>query len=164
MIFFKKYASIENYLLRYTILKIANFHIRLHTIVDHDKTTLYHNHPFNYISIILKGQYVEHIYNSNTYVKRSFLNFAYRSNKIYHKIESINGPVVTLFITFGKYKWNAINTLNCTESGIHLRKIKGKIKWCKIENGIWYIGHFDKEKTIQEKRHSIYQMENIIDP
>lgn len=61
MILFKPYSNIKDFLLRFTLIKIGGLHIRLHKIIDKDKTALYHNHPFNYISIILKGGYNETI-------------------------------------------------------------------------------------------------------
>ncbi len=59
MIIFKPYSSIKDFLQRFTLLKIGTLHIRLHKIMDKDRTTLFHNHPFNYISIILKNGYTE---------------------------------------------------------------------------------------------------------
>lgn len=58
---FKKYSSISGYLERFTLFKIGKLHVRVHHILSADGTIYCHNHPFHYISIILKGGYVEQI-------------------------------------------------------------------------------------------------------
>jgi len=160
MIFFKPYSNIKDFLQRYTLLKISTLHIRLHKITDKDRSTLFHNHPFNYISIILKGGYSE-IYLSNGIEKKcshTFLSVIKRSNDVYHRIDEIKGDTITFFIAYGKYKWNAVNTQVTNDYGIFERVINGKKIWSKKENGIWFIGNANKEIAENETRHSIHQI------
>lgn len=161
MILFKRYRNIKNFLNRFTILKIKSLHIRLHFIEDVDRSTLYHNHPFNYISIILKGGYTER-YLENNIIKTKdykFLSIIKRKNDVYHRIDKLNGETMTLFIAYGKYKWNAINTINDnSDDGLYLRTVNDKEVWSKRENGIWFIGNKDKSIAIIEERHSIHQV------
>lgn len=160
MIVFKPYSSIKDFLQRYTLLKIGSLHIRLHKITDKDRTTLFHNHPFNYISIILKGGY------SETYIKDSlelksthnFLSVIKRNHNVFHRIDEIKSETITLFIAYGNYNWNAFNTKNESHTdGIYQRTINNKVLWCKKENGIWFIGNENKEVAKLETRHSIHQ-------
>lgn len=160
MVFFKPYSSIKGFLKRFTIIKIGDLHIRLHKIIDKDRTTLFHNHPFNYISIILKNGYSETYIENNTEKKceHGFLSIIKRNHNIYHRIDNIKGETITLFITYGKYKWNAFNTENEEKTnGLYQRIVNGKTLWCKKENGIWFIGHHNKTEAEKEKRHSIHQ-------
>lgn len=161
MIIFKPYTNIKDFLQRFTILKIGNLHIRLHKITDKDRTTLFHNHPFNYISVILKGGYTEtYLTNKGQQTaSHGFLSIVKRNHHIYHRIDEIKKPTLTLFIAYGKYPWNAFNTENHSDSnGLYLRLINSKQIWSKRENGIWFIGHEDKDKAIKETRHSIHQI------
>ncbi len=161
MILFKKYSNIKGFLKRYTILKIGKLHIRLHTIIDKDRSSLYHNHPFNYLSIILKGGYSETLIENNEEKihKHKFLSIIKRKHTVYHRIDELNGETITLFITFGNYGWKAFNTKDEKENdGVFLRFINDKEKWAKKENGIWFIGHDDINKAKTETRHSIHQV------
>jgi len=159
MILFKPYSSINGFLKRFTILKIGKLHIRLHRITDKDKTTLYHNHPFKYISIILKGGYSEkYLVNGiEKIAKHGFLSIIIRDNTVFHRIESIDSETTTLFIAYGNYGWHAINTETSDGDGLYKRTINGISKWSKKENGIWFIGHTCRNKANEEIRHSIHQ-------
>lgn len=160
MILFKPYSSIKDFLQRFTLLKVGNLHIRLHKITDKDRTTLFHNHPFNYISIILKNGYTETYLKDGTEKKlnHNFLSLIKRDHTTYHRIDDIKGETITLFIAYGKYKWNAFNMKNeGNTNGIYQRVINGKEIWCKKENGIWFIGHANKTNAENEIRHSIHQ-------
>lgn len=160
MILFKKYISIKDFLYRYTIIKIGNLHIRLHKIVDKDRTNLYHNHPFNYISIILKGGYTE-IYLEDGIEKKfkyGLFDIVKHDNKTYHRIDNIKGDTITLFIAYGKYDWNAINRDDIIEDVVVERYVNDRKMWCKKQNGIWFIGSINKEIAEKETRHSIHQI------
>lgn len=161
MIFFKKYTDIKNFLYRFTLLKIGKLHIRIHKIVDCDRTNFYHNHPFHYISIILKGGYIDKVINDgNIKIKKyKFLSFIIRDNKQYHRIDKIFGETITLFIAFGNYGWDIIcEEKNNKDDGVYLREINGKEVWSKRYNGIYYIGHSDYNKALNETRYSIHQI------
>lgn len=161
MRFFKPYSNIKDFLQRYTLFKMGKLHIRLHKLVDEDKTPLYHNHPFHYISIILKGGYTESILeNDKTIFKsHSLLSVIKRDRNVYHRIDKLNGETITLFIAWGNYGWKAFNTKpDITQDGLFERMINGKRIWCKKHNGIWFIGNSNKEVAQNETRHSIHQI------
>lgn len=154
---FKPYSNIKDFLLRFTLFKVGKLHVRLHKIVDKDNTTLFHNHPFKYLSIVLKGGYTEHIagVGMRTHKRGSFI---LRSNNTYHRIESIQGETVTLFIAWGDYGWSAWNPGRSNHpDDIYRRMVQGEWKWAKRENGIWFIGNAEKELAKVEIRHSIHQ-------
>ena len=161
IVFLRPYVNIRGFLKRYTLFKIGSLHIRIHTILDKDKTTLYHNHPFNYISIVIKGGYVEkYIKNNEIIIKNNKLfTIIKRDSRIYHRIEEIKKPTITLFIAYGKYDWSAINTVeNTFTDGVFEREINNKILWSKRENGIWFIGNVNKDEAFNETRHSVHQV------
>ncbi len=160
MTIFKPYTNIKDFLHRFTLLKIGGLHIRLHKIIDKDQSTLFHNHPFHYISFIVKGGYRETILvDGDEKIKTNKLfSIICRKNNIYHRIDEIFGETVTLFIAYGNYGWSAINTVPSNDDGIYLREVQGERVWSKKENGIWFIGHLDKNKAMKETRHSIHQI------
>lgn len=158
MIFFKKYRSIHGFLNRFTIFKIGTLHVRIHNIESEDKTTLFHTHPFDYISIVLSGGYTEKI-RGYSFVERGFLSIAYRSHNVFHKIVSVKPNTKTLFISFGKYTWTAVDENNkwYNDCGIYERIVNGKKLYCKKKGGVWYIGNLNVDQAIIEPRASIYQ-------
>ena len=163
MVFFKRYSNIKNFLERFTIFKIGNIHLRLHKLTSKDETTLYHNHPFYYLSVILKGGYDEIIYNpetgKETIKKHKRFSIILRSKNTYHRISEINGNTTTLFLTMGRFSWKAINFGKpAFDNGIYKRIVNDKEKWCKYINGIWYVGNECMCKAINEQRLSIHQV------
>ena len=144
-------------------MKIGTLHIRIHKIMDKDRSNFYHNHPFNYISIILKGGYNDKTIDIKNgeikYHKYTIFSIIKRKYSIYHRIEEVKGNTFTLFIAYGKYKWNVLNpNVNTDFDGLFERIINGNKIWCKKENGIWFIGNKDKEIAFKEIRHSIHQV------
>jgi hypothetical protein len=159
--FLSPYKSIKNFLYRFTILQIGKLHIRIHRFDGQDKTTLFHNHPFHYISIILWGGYTERIKCGN--VSRLKVNVIgdviFRRSKVYHRIDDVYPNTYTLFIAYGDYTWNAINMQKSfLPNGIFSRKVNNKSVWAKRENGIWFIGNESRDLALVENRHSIYQI------
>lgn len=157
---FSPYVHIKDFLYRYTIIQLGSLHIRIHKLVDKDRSTLLHSHPFNYVSIILKGGYLESVLygeNIKTFA-HGFLSVIKRNKNQFHRIDNLKGVTYTLFIAYGKYQWNAINLeANSSDNGLYERMINGKRVWSKKEAGIWYIGNLDKSIAEAETRHSIHQ-------
>ncbi len=161
MIIFKPYSNIKDFLQRFTLLKVGKLHIRLHKIVDEDQTPLYHNHPFHYISIILKGGYTESILNGESKIVKShgLLSIINRDRNVFHRIDKLRGETITLFIAWGNYGWKAHSSNpDRSEDGLFERMINGKRIWCKKEDGVWFIGNADKDVAQKETRHSIHQI------
>ena len=162
---FKPYTNIKDFLHRFTIVKIGALHIRLHKIMDKDNSSLFHNHPFHYISIILSGGYTETYIDpkTNEHIIKTHNagSIIFRKNSIFHKIDELknNKRAITLFIAYGNFGWKAFNTEhNISDDGIFQRTIKGKEVWSKKEDGIWFIGNKNKEIAQKETRHSIHQI------
>lgn len=160
--FLRKYRSINGFLERFTILKIGNFHVRFHLIKTKDESSFYHNHPFNYISIILKGGYRETYLNYKADVieeTHKRFDIIRRRSGVFHRIEEIFGPTTTLFITYGKTHWTILNTnLPQHPDGVFERVVNGRKVWAKRQSDVWFIGNEDKAVAEREVRYSINQV------
>lgn len=163
MILFKGYSNIKDFLHRFTLLKIGKLHIRLHRIKDIDRSGFFHNHPFKYVSIVLRGGYTEELLTDpkNIEKKHSAGSVIVRSQKTYHKIIQCQPHTLTLFMAWGNYNWHAINpNTPIHPDGVYLRLLHGKYVWAKRKDDIWFIGHEDYYRAEEELRHSIHQVEN----
>ena len=92
-----------NYLLRwYVIPRNKYFNIYLHRFERSDDDRALHDHPWFSVSILLSGCYMEHF----KYVSklRKAGNVFWRSADTAHRIELVNGPVWTIFITGRKVR------------------------------------------------------------
>lgn len=103
---------------RYRFFQSKKFAIYLHFIAKSDEDKHPHNHPWNFVSIILKGGYIESLWKYDTvynvsgipnchyngyfitkYVRKLWKNFiAIRDAESYHKIELL-APTWTLVFT-----------------------------------------------------------------
>jgi hypothetical protein len=106
----------QPYLIRYTLFTCKYFSIKIHHILLSDYDCL-HCHPWNFISILLWGSYIEHSEKTAwshyfTYVPREELmvakrygvgNILYRPADWKHRLE-INKPVWSFVITFKKVR------------------------------------------------------------
>lgn len=109
------------YLIRFTLFPCRFFSVKVHKILlsDYD---CHHDHPWAFISIILKGGYVEHVSEKviiymwddvhygqpvETFVKTSRLygpgSILYRPAEFTHKLE-IHQPAWTFVVTFKKVR------------------------------------------------------------
>jgi len=73
------------------------FGVFLHKIMISDDDFL-HDHPNDYISVILSGSYREHT--PNGVYLRTPGHFRYRRAESPHRLEVVDGPVWTIFIAF----------------------------------------------------------------
>lgn len=89
---------------RWCIISIKNlFSINLHIIYKADEDNHLHNHPWNFISMVLWGRYVERL--EDRLVNRFPLQISYRRKNVFHKIHMLlSRKVVTLNIMFSKQK------------------------------------------------------------
>lgn len=85
---------------RWRVLELPWISIYIHGIYKHDEDTHLHSHPWSFISLILKGSYVEETING--VVNRGFLSIAYRNSKDYHKIKKLNTKTVYSLVITGK--------------------------------------------------------------
>lgn len=101
------------------VLQRFDIAIRIHEIMRSDKANEFHDHPWDYITVILKGGYVEErpVYHDGMYngTRREWHgagSVLFRRATDWHRLEVVPGvPCVTLFITF-KYrqKWGFLTT------------------------------------------------------
>lgn len=96
------------YLIRYSLFTCPWFAIKLHKIMLSDDDCM-HDHPWSFISIILRGGYVEH----TPAAKRLYGagSILYRPAPSVHKLE-IFQPAITLVITFRRKREWGFYTFN----------------------------------------------------
>lgn len=127
------------YLIRTTLFKCKLFSIKIHKVLISDTGDL-HDHPWNYMSIILKGGYYEHTQqkvsgyingNNNSYYenKKTWYkpgSILFRKGDVPHKLEIPEGKTCTSLI-FTSYKWR---------------------DWGFIQDGKWIKNQFGSYNTI----------------
>lgn len=112
-------SSPQPYLLRwYVIPRNRFFNIYLHCFLRSDDDRALHDHPWSNLSILLRGRYVEHtIAAGGIHVRREYRagNWKLRvSGCAAHRLELVDGPCWTLFITGPKYRtWG----FHCPQQG-----------------------------------------------
>ena len=88
----------DNYMHRWWIIpRNKYFNIYLHKIMSNDDDRALHDHPWWSISILLRGKLRE-VLKNRTRTPRRFIPLI-RSAKLAHRLEIVDGPVWTLFIT-----------------------------------------------------------------
>ncbi len=110
------------YLLRWWLIpRNRFFNIYLHRFMRSDDDRATHDHPWLWnLSILLDGPYAEHtIKAGGTHVCTEYTTGDFRlriGGRFSHRIELINGPVWTLFITGPRYRqWG----FNCQNGWVH---------------------------------------------
>lgn len=105
---------------RYAILETTYFSVYWHKIYEHDRDVHMHSHPWVFFGIIIKGSYIEEYIKKNSWgsilnpigislstayrTKRPF-GIVFGGRRYFHRIHRIeNGPVTSLFFTFGKHQ------------------------------------------------------------
>ena len=108
----------DNYLYRWFLIpKNRFFNIYLHKFCSSDDDRALHDHPWWSVSFLLKGEFIEHRFSSVRIIPRLFPVF--RSAKFAHRLEVVQGPVWTLFITGPKVRsWG----FYCPNGWRHWRK------------------------------------------
>ncbi len=87
---------------RWVIFQSKFFSIYIHGIYKEDNDAHLHNHPWNLLTIVLSGSYIEELENSN-FIFRNFLNIGYRNRNKYHKIFQLKTKEVKILaFVFGK--------------------------------------------------------------
>ena len=134
----RPYFHLEGYMNRYWIIPYKrnrfDIAIRLHQILRSDLDRNLHDHPWSFISIILKGGYYEIRENSlqGTYrevIKYDTGSIRYHNNESFHKlILNDNQECWTLFITFKKKQGWGFKVWDKTKNQYV------KIPWRQYEN------------------------------
>lgn len=103
----------SKYMVRYSIFSCKWFAIKIHNILLSDHVCQ-HDHPWAFVTFLLKGGYVEHTPKGSKIYGRFRLLF--RPAKYVHRLE-IHQPVWSLVITFRKTRvWGFVTP-------------KGWVKW-----------------------------------
>jgi hypothetical protein len=93
------------------LLQLFDIAARIHVIKSSDNDRASHNHPWPYITVILRGGYFEHRYDVGGVLVSSMWHgpgsVLFRWSTSLHRLEVFNGePATTLFITFKKrHSW-----------------------------------------------------------
>lgn len=88
----------ENYLERYYIIpRNKFFNVYLHKFTGSDDPRALHDHPWYSVSLLLKGEIIEHSFKGVRHIPRILPIF--RTAKFAHRLELVKGPVWTIFIT-----------------------------------------------------------------
>lgn len=157
---FPDYKSLVGYLHRTTLLKVGRLHIRLHRILSPDATPFLHSHPFDYLSIIVRGGYTERT--ESGLKKYGVGSLLFRSHKTHHRLEAVEPNTLTIFITFKRDGgWSIKKTLECPDwiqydTGVYKRKLFGKIRFCKFDQ-FWHTAADSEEQALASTKPSIDQ-------
>ncbi len=85
----------QPYLERYYLFKVGGYGLFIHVFFDSDIDDV-HDHPWVWGRIILSGRYREHHHDGTSTVCGPG-HFIFRAARELHRVELIDGPVVTLF-------------------------------------------------------------------
>lgn len=98
------HAPLGDYLRRwYVVPRNAGLNLYLHEFVRSDDDRALHDHPWDNASMILRGEYDEHM--PGEVIRRSAGDVVSRSAADRHRVELVNeAPVVTLFATGPKIR------------------------------------------------------------
>lgn len=118
-------GGLENpYMFRwYVIPRNPIFNIYLHIFMRSDDDRALHDHPWLNFSWLIAGTYVEHQIlqgGINLKIQRFACDWVFRrTGKLAHRIELVDGPCTTLFITGPRYRsWG----FHCPQLGwVHWR-------------------------------------------
>jgi hypothetical protein len=133
------YFHLEGYMNRWWLLKPRKWlpiSARVHEIIRSDDDRALHDHPWSYVSIILRGGYWEHTPDG----KRKYYgagSILYRPYTSIHRLEIPEGTTATTLFIMGPYK-----------QGWGFHTPEGKIPWRE------YIGEEAAQEAEQElKQH-----------
>lgn len=96
----------KGFMRRYFLFRSRYFSITINNIRRSDGTDMFHNHPYSYISLVLRGEYIEELVNKDRsviFLTRSTGDVCYRHKSTLHRIHKAYGEngVWTLFIRWG---------------------------------------------------------------
>lgn len=123
--FHLQHADGSSYMERYWVVRLGRrwnkdyglIGIRLHHILTPDLDRVLHDHPWAFISVVLRGWYIEHRPVTNSPCFDGEMEKTYRTIRLVrsiafrwwtdrHRITTVStGGVWTLFVTFPKMQW-----------------------------------------------------------
>lgn len=138
MIWFKKVKTIKDktgelIFERFAIIQCSFFAFYIHKIYREDRDPFPHNHPWNYISMILWGGYTELLViepgvasSKSVMVHRRMFSFSKGDRHCFHRIFQLHRkPTITLFFTFGTWlQWYYLNKEGLLVTNEEFRVVK----------------------------------------
>lgn len=110
----------DPYLLRWFVIPrnpVCNVYLHLFLRSDDDRAL--HDHPWASISLLLDGEYTEHLADNQKRLLRAGDMRVRMSGKLAHRIELHKGPCWTLFVTGPRYRqWG----FHCPQGWRHWRE------------------------------------------
>lgn len=164
----KEYNHLLNYLHRWTVCKIGSLHIRIHHILSSDGTPFLHNHPFWYVSVIVRGGYTEQVLVGDEIkmIEHCAPAVILRKPSTYHRIISVQGACKTLFVTWLSEGWNLVRhkAVVAPQSykvpvceGVYIRTINNTRVYSKFSRGMWFVGSEDRQMAVAATKLSVHQ-------
>lgn len=100
----------KNYLIRFTIIKTKSFSLKIHKALMSDPANL-HDHPWNYISLILWGGYYEETKGGRRKWYRPLSLLIRNANNPHRLIIPHNRYCISLILTFKrKREWGFVDS------------------------------------------------------
>lgn len=97
----------QDYLKRYTLVRTPFFKIYLHHILRSDTDRNLHDHPWNFVTLILSGGYVEEFKRDKNSKQKTLYHgpwsLLFRPAKVLHRLE-MKEPTYSLFLCGRKFK------------------------------------------------------------
>ena len=91
---------------RWSMISTKWFSVYLHGIYKEDQDKYLHNHPWNILTIIIYGSYIEQLENDLVKI-RGIFNIGFHGRSSYHKIKKLlSKKVYSLAIVWGKHDDN----------------------------------------------------------
>lgn len=81
----------------YVIPRNPYFNIYVHKFMQSDEDRALHDHPWYSVSVLLKGEFIEHSLKGVRHIPR--IAPVFRTAKFAHRLELVKGPAWTIFIT-----------------------------------------------------------------
>jgi hypothetical protein len=98
----KTFSGINGpYLTVFVFLRLGRLSVCVHHFHRGDEERDCHDHPFSFLSLVLRGAYREHLF-SGASIERGWLSLRWRSALHRHRIELIKAPLWTLCIKWAK--------------------------------------------------------------
>lgn len=86
---------------RFAIFETGFLALYVHTIFEGDKDEHLHSHPWNFLTVVLRGAYMAR--DQTSIQRKGPGSVSWMTRAGFHKIASIlDGPVTTLFLTIGR--------------------------------------------------------------
>lgn len=121
---------------RFAIFQTPRLSLYIHRLFKEDQDAHLHNHPWNFLTLVLRGCYFAEAEDGHWYLKRPG-TWSRMTRDHYHKIAEIDeGPVTTLFLAYGEWQpWGyLVGDEHVEASEYRERKHKGRLPTDMADN------------------------------